>query len=82
MIEKYERLSRGSTNRRRIIVEKFLDLLIPLPMSIDEQIEIAETLSTIERASNALAGDLEDLSDATDLLVPSALHSLLGDDGV
>lgn len=72
MLSVYEYLSRGSTNRRRLMMEKFLDLKIPLPTDLDIQQETADTLRDAEEAigklQEQLGGieeDLEDLIAAT-----------------
>jgi len=74
MLRVYEHLSRGSTNRRRLIVEKFLDLKIAIPTDLDVQLSVADTLRKAEEGIGKLreqfGGMVEELED----LVGSALH--------
>jgi len=58
MLTVYEHLSRRSTNGRRLIVDKFLDLQVPVPEKPDVQIDVADSL---KRAEDAVA-DLHDSS--------------------
>ena len=48
MLRVYEHLSRGSTNRRRLIIEKFLALKIAVPSDLDVQLLVADTLRKAE----------------------------------
>ncbi len=54
MLNVYEHLSRGSTNRRRLNVEKFLMLEIPVPADPDIQLMVADTLNSVEAQIGAL----------------------------
>lgn len=71
MLRVYKHLSRGSTNRRRLNVEKFLELSIPVPIDVDEQRDFASILADIERGiakmlerSGGIEEELEDLTGA------------------
>lgn len=74
MLRVYEHLSRGSTNRRRLVVEKFLDLKIALPSDLDVQLSVSDTLLKIEtgiaRLREQFGGMEEELGD----LVGASLH--------
>ena len=48
MLRVYEHLSRGSTNRRRLIVEKFLALKIAVPSDLDVELARSHTLQRLE----------------------------------
>ncbi|WP_155929908.1 N-6 DNA methylase, partial [Mesorhizobium sp. L2C067A000] len=65
MLRIYENLSRGSTNRRRIAVDEFLRLQIPLPEGLDEQEAVAKLLMrselNIENLSEHLGGTIEEI---------------------
>lgn len=74
MLNVYENLSRGSTNRRRLIVEKFLDLQVPLPTDLDSQIRIAELMQTVEKRIADLRERFGGMEDELEDLVGSALH--------
>lgn len=77
MMNTYERLSRGSTNRRRLIVEDFLDLKIGVPETIDEQVAIATTLITTENSVTAFGENLETIKTDLSQLVGAALHYVM-----
>jgi type I restriction enzyme M protein len=74
MLRVYEHLSRGSTNRRRINIEHFLNLQIALPADLDDQLSVSDTLNRAEdgirKLREQLGGMEEDLGD----LVAGALH--------
>lgn len=76
MINVYERLSRGSTNRRRLKIDKFLDLEIPLPESVEQQIEMADELASVERLIGELLERFGGMGEELDGLVGSVLHSV------
>jgi type I restriction enzyme M protein len=76
MINVYERLSRGSTNRRRLKVDKFLDLEIPLPKSVEQQIEMADELASVERLIGELLERFGGMGEELDVLVGSVLHNV------
>jgi restriction endonuclease S subunit len=65
MLRIYESLSRGSTNRRRIAVDEFLKLKIPVPDNLDEQEAVANLLRSselkIEELSEHLGGTIEEI---------------------
>ena len=71
MLRVYKHLSRGSTNRRRLNIEKFLELRIPVPTDLEAQEVVANTLHDIERGiakmrerSGGIDEELEDLTGA------------------
>ncbi len=71
MIRVYKHLSRGSTNRRRLNIEKFLELRIPVPADLEVQDNVANTLHDIElgikkmrERSGGIEEELEDLTGA------------------
>jgi hypothetical protein len=74
MLQVYEHLSRGSTNRRRLSVEKFLDLKIALPLDLDTQLKVADTLSKAEEGVGKLREHFGGMEEELDDLVGSALH--------
>jgi type I restriction enzyme M protein len=76
MIRVYEQLSRGSTNRRRLKIEKFLDLEIPLPQDIDIQVQVADHLVGAERLIKELLDRFGGMGDELGDLVGSALHNV------
>ena len=76
MIQVYEHLSCGSTNRRRLKVDKFLDLEIPIPLDIDTQIEIADRFMDAERLIKELIDRFGGMGDELNDLVSSALHNV------
>ena len=71
MLRVYKHLSRGSTNRRRLNIEKFLELRIPVPIALGAQEIVANTLHDIEEGiarmrerSGGIEEELEDLTGA------------------
>ena len=71
MLRVYKHLSRGSTNRRRLNTEKFLELGIPVPSDLEVQDTVANTLHDIEQGiakmrerSGGIEEELEDLTGA------------------
>lgn len=71
MLRVYKHLSRGSTNRRRLNIEKFLELQIPVPEDLEVQDAVANTLRDIEQGiakmrerSGGIEEELEDLTGA------------------
>lgn len=76
MIAVYENLSRGSTNRRRLKVDRFLAMEIPLPMDLERQIEIADSLAQAERLIGELRERFGGMGDDLDGLVGSVLHNV------
>lgn len=74
MLKVYKHLSRGSTNRRRLNIEKFLELKIPVPSDIDVQDAVANTLRNTElgiaKMRERSGGIEEELADLTG----AALH--------
>lgn len=73
----YESMSRGSTNRRRLIVDQFLSLTIPVPESTEEQDAIAASL----HAAESLIGNLREIYGGMDEelggMVSAAIHHVL-----
>jgi type I restriction enzyme M protein len=78
MLRVYERLSRGSTNRRRLQVEKFTGLRVPLPPSIDTQLEISEALGSVENSISELRERFGGMEEELSGLVGSVLHRTFG----
>ncbi|MDB6056763.1 MAG: restriction endonuclease subunit [Verrucomicrobiales bacterium] len=74
MLRVYEHLSRGSTNRRRLNVEKFLDLKIPVPSDLDMQLKVADTLRKAEEGIGTLHEHFGGMEEELEDLVGSALH--------
>jgi type I restriction enzyme M protein len=74
MLSVYEYLSRGSTNRRRLIVERFLELKIALPQDLDVQLSIADVLTDAERGIAALRERFGGMDEELGDLVGAALH--------
>jgi len=74
MLRVYEHLSRGSTNRRRLIVEKFLDLNIALPPALDVQLVVADTLQRAEDGIGELRDQFGGMEEELEDLVGAALH--------
>jgi hypothetical protein len=74
MLRVYEHLSRGSTNRRRLMVDKFLGLEIALPADLDAQLAVADSLRKAEdvvaKLREQFGGVAEELAD----LIAAALH--------
>jgi type I restriction enzyme M protein len=78
MIKVYKHLSRGSTNRRRLNMGKFLELRIPVPDDIDVQIRVAEALERMERGISRLRERLGGIEEELQELPGAALHHVLG----
>lgn len=76
MLRVYENLSRGSTNRRRLNVDKFLRLEIPLPENLDEQVKLTDALTTAESATHELQLAFGGMEEELGELVGSMLHSV------
>ena len=74
MLRVYEHLSRGSTNRRRLIVERFLDLKIPVPPDLDLQLVVADNLQKTEEGIGKLREQFGGMEEELEDLVGSALH--------
>jgi hypothetical protein len=74
MLRVYEHLSRGSTNRRRLIVEKFLDLEIALPPDLDVQLAVADALRKAEEGVGKLREQFGGMEEELEDLVGAALH--------
>jgi restriction endonuclease S subunit len=74
MLRVYKHLSRGSTNRRRLNVEKFLSLSIPVPVSIELQEEVANTLRDIEQGIAKMRERSGGIDEELEDLTGSALH--------
>jgi type I restriction enzyme M protein len=74
MLRVYEHLSRGSTNRRRLSVEKFLDLQIAIPTDLDVQLSVADTLRNAEEGIGKLREQFGGMEEELEDLVGSALH--------
>lgn len=72
MLRVYKHLSRGSTNRRRLNMEKFLELKIPVPSDLDVQNAAAAALGSVEdgiarlrERSGGMDEELAELTGAT-----------------
>ncbi len=74
MLRVYEHLSRGTTNRRRLIVEKFLDLKIALPADLDVQLAVADALRKAEEGVGSLCERFGGMEEELEDLVGAALH--------
>jgi len=74
MLRVYEHLSRGSTNRRRLIVEKFLELEIALPSDLDVQLAVADALRKAEEGVGRLCEQFGGMEEELEDLVGAALH--------
>ena len=75
MLRVYEKLSRGSTNRRRLEVDKFLDLEVPL-LSLPEQEAFANQITIAEQRVSSLKTSINAVGNELDLVVGSALHGM------
>ncbi|WP_292420257.1 N-6 DNA methylase [Mesorhizobium sp.] len=73
MLRIYETLSRGSTNRRRIIVDEFLKLKVPIPESVEEQEVFSSLLRTAEDRVFELSEHLGGIVDEVQSLISSSL---------
>jgi type I restriction enzyme M protein len=80
MLRIYENLSRGSTNRRRMSVDEFLKLKVPVPESLEEQESVANVLMrselNIEDLSEHLGGTIEEIRS----LISSSLFRVFAQD--
>lgn len=76
LLRVYEHLSRGSTNRRRLILSRFLDLEIAVPDDVVKQHEISETLRKIEQCVAQLREYFGGMDEELNDLVASSLHSV------
>lgn len=74
MLRVYEHLSRGSTNRRRLIVEKFLALKIAVPSDLDVQLLVADTLRKAEEGIAKLREQFGGMAEELEDLTAAALH--------
>lgn len=73
MVDVYGRLSRGSTNRRRLEVSAFLALLIPLP-TLEEQTKIAAQLECCEKLIASTNAELTELMESAENVLAAAMH--------
>jgi hypothetical protein len=74
MLFTYEKISRGSTNRRRLNIDQFLELTIPVPQDVDEQFVVADTLAKAEGQIAELKELLDGMGSHIQNLVSSSLH--------
>ena len=74
MLNVYEFLSRGSTNRRRLIIDRFLQLTIPVPEDLDVQIAVADALHSAEQAIQKLRERFGGMEEELEDLVGAAIH--------
>lgn len=74
MLRVYKHLSRGSTNRRRLNIDKFLELRIPLPADLGAQEDVANTLHEIEQGIDKMRERSGGIEEALEDLTGAALH--------
>lgn len=73
MLRIYETLSKGSTNRRRMVIDEFLKLQVPIPKEIEEQEIIANILWNSEKNVSELSEHLGGIVNEVQSLVSSSL---------
>ncbi len=74
MIEVYYHLSKGSTNRRRIVVDKLMALEIPVPKDLAEQRAIVAVLENTEEKVAELFEYLGGIEEDAKQLTSASLH--------
>lgn len=74
MLRVYKNLSRGSTNRRRMSVEKFLALTIPLPEDLEVQDAVTNALREIELGISRMRERSGGIDEELEELTGAALH--------
>lgn len=74
MLRVYKHLSRGSTNRRRLNIDKFLELRIPLPADLDVQHSVVNALNEIETGIAQMLERTGGIDEELEELTGSALH--------
>ncbi len=73
MLRIYETLSKGSTNRRRMVIEEFLKLQVPIPEDIEQQEIISNLLWRSEQNVSELSEHLGGIVNEVQSLVSSSL---------
>jgi type I restriction enzyme M protein len=74
MVEIYYALSKGSTNRRRIVVDKLMALKIPVPLDLKEQIMISENLGQMENMVASAQECLGGIEEDSKIITAASLH--------
>ena len=74
MVEIYYALSKGSTNRRRIVVDKLMALKIPVPLDLKEQIMISENLEQMEHMVASAQECLGGIEEDSKIITAASLH--------
>ncbi len=77
MLKVYEKISRGSTNRRRLIIDLFLKLTIPVPKNLDVQLNLAERLNEAEQNIATLRAQLGKMQKELEKLVGASIHYVM-----
>lgn len=73
MLRIYETLSRGSTNRRRMVIDEFLKLQVPIPEDIEQQEFISDLLWNSEMNVSELSEHVGGIVSEVQTLVSSSL---------
>jgi restriction endonuclease S subunit len=73
MLRIYETLSKGSTNRRRMVIDEFLKLQVPIPEDIEQQEAISNLLWNSELNVSELSEHLGGIVNEVQSLVSSSL---------
>jgi len=80
MVEVYYHLSKGSTNRRRIVVDKLMALEIPVPNCLKEQEAISNNLLLMEDMVKKVIECSGGIEEDTSLLTAASLHHVFSKD--
>ncbi|MEZ0018206.1 N-6 DNA methylase [Sinorhizobium fredii] len=73
MLRIYEVLSKGSTNRRRMVIDEFLKLQVPIPEDIEQQEMISNLLWGSEQNISELSEHLGGILNEVQSLISSSL---------
>lgn len=73
MLRIYETLSKGSTNRRRLVIDEFLKLEVPIPQDLEQQEIISNLLWNTELNVSELSEHLGGIMNEVQSLVSSSL---------
>lgn len=73
MLRIYETLSKGSTNRRRMVLSEFLKLQVPIPEDIEQQEVISNLLWSSEQNVSELSEHLGGIINEVHSLISSSL---------
>lgn len=73
MLRIYETLSKGSTNRRRLVIDEFLKLQVPIPEDIEQQESISNLLWNSELNVAELSEHLGGIVNEVQSLISSSL---------